>query len=105
MSSPHPSLHPAKQHPSINQVPLGRWVTNCSAPLSVHWLLPGNWSLEINATDEAGNTSPTPATARWRVAFEPNTPYVRFTAGTLGVTNRNSTRFQLTTLSVRIAAS
>lgn len=69
--------------------------------MRLHWLLPGNWSLEVNATDEAGNVVPTPETARWRVAFEPNIPYVRFTTGTLGVTNRNATQFQLTTLTVR----
>lgn len=83
------------------QVPLGRWVGNCSAPMRLHWLLPGNWSLEVNATDDAGNSNPVPTTTRWSVAFQPNTPYVRFTAGALGLTNRNTTRFQLTTLVVR----
>lgn len=79
---------------------LGQWQRNCTAPQSFHWLLPGNWTLSINATDDAGNYASTPDTTSWRVVFEPSTQYVRFTGGAYGVSNRNSTRFSFRTLTV-----
>jgi hypothetical protein len=46
----------------------GAW-TDCSSQLRLAGLGPGEHTLAVAATDEAGNTDPTPATATWEVGL------------------------------------
>lgn len=52
---------------------------NCTSPLALRWLLPGDWRLEVVGWDAAGNAAP-PLELSWTVGLnEPlNTRFVRW---------------------------
>lgn len=80
------------------EYPLGKWVEECKPPLRMHWLLPGSYSFQINASDEAGNWAGEPASRDWTVQFEPGTPYVRITGGLFGPTASSGGDFNFVVL-------
>lgn len=83
-----------------SQFPLGEWVPNCQPPLRLHWLLPGSWSFQVNATDAAGNWAENPASKDWAVEFEPGTPYARISSGVFGATSGDAGQFEFVVLEV-----
>lgn len=51
----------------------------CSSPLTLRWLLPAAWQLEVSGQDAAGKAAP-PLRRRWTVALEAAAgPVTRFT--------------------------
>ena len=62
---------------------LGGALQNCSSPMAFHWLLPGRWTLAVQATDAAGNQADV-SNYTWTVAFDAAQPYTRLTNGLLG---------------------
>eukprot|EP00887_Chlorella_sp_A99_P001740 scaffold19.g1740.t1 len=64
----------------------------CSSPLDFHWLLPGAWSVQVTATDAAGNTAPS-LSYRWLVALDSAKQYARLLSGPYGLQRKVNMTF------------
>jgi hypothetical protein len=71
---------------------------NCTSPQTLAWLLPGQWTFAVEATDAAGNKA-TPVSAVWTVDVASTTqPSVRVTAGPVLKIPKREVKFSLATL-------
>jgi plastocyanin len=61
----------------------GAPATPCTSPVSYTGLADGNHSFSVAATDTAGNTDPTPATANWTINTAPPSPPTGLAASTV----------------------
>lgn len=101
-ASPRLTLTPAFPNARA-QYPPGEWVSGCEPPIRLHWLLPGSYRFEVNATDEAGNWADEPSAKEWRVELEPGVAYARLTDGLFGQTSSGGGEFAFVVLEVRLA--
>ncbi|KAK9839424.1 hypothetical protein WJX81_001331 [Elliptochloris bilobata] len=76
---------------------LGQWAP-CTPPMTLYWLLPGNWSFYVRATDAAGNAAAQPLQVSWNVRFVPEQPYARMVAGAFGPVNSAADSFEVQAL-------
>jgi hypothetical protein len=70
---------------------------NCTSPQTMAWLLPGQWTFQVEATDAAGNKAP-PMTSSWQVAVESSITSIRLTAGPILKIPKREVTFSFVTL-------
>lgn len=70
---------------------------NCTSPQTLAWLLPGQWTFEVEATDAAGNKAQ-PVAASWNVETTTAGPSVRVTSGPILKIPKREVEFSLVTL-------
>jgi hypothetical protein len=71
----------------------GGWIP-CASPTSYSSLAAGSHTFQVQATDAAGNTSPTPATYTWTIDITP--PSTQITSQPALLTNSTSAAFSFT---------
>lgn len=70
---------------------------NCTSPQTLAWLLPGQWTFAVEATDAAGNKAQ-PVGASWNVENYAAGPSVRVTSGPILRIPQRDVEFSLVTL-------
>ena len=70
---------------------------NCTSPQTMAWLLPGQWTFQVEATDAAGNAAP-PMMESWQVVLEPPGTHIRLTAGPILKIPKREVQFSFVTL-------
>jgi hypothetical protein len=70
---------------------------SCTSPQTLAWLLPGQWTFAVEATDAAGNKAQ-PVTASWNVVTATAGPSVRVASGPLLRIPKREVEFSLVTL-------
>ncbi len=92
---------PAVQAGTVNSSPIALGAfRNCTSPQTFHWLLPGAWTFQVQATDAAGNSAAQPLEYKWDVAFDAGQAYARLLGGPFALVKKTSIVFNVTALSV-----
>lgn len=77
---------------------------NCTSPLYIPEMLPGQWQFEVVAKDAAGNVA-MPMTQSWTVALPPSTPTLRLTSGPALFVPRTAMQFEFVAFGLQATSS